>query len=99
VNKLLTFSQVKTENDVTQNQGGGGKKIAQSAVKSRHTVIKYVCHGSTENTGMAYHVGDLSSVIKSGMLPALGEVSIVRCEGKGRKDEKLPVEKFRILGG
>jgi hypothetical protein len=75
------------------------EKSAQSAVKSRHTsltVIKYVCHGSTEN--MAYHVGDLLSVIESGMLPALREVSIVRWKGKGRKDEKLPVEKFQILG-
>ena len=75
------------------------EKSAQSAVKSRHTsltVIKYVCHGSTEN--MAYHVGDLLSVIESGMLPALKEVYIVRWKGNGRKDEKLPVEKFRILG-
>jgi hypothetical protein len=45
---------------------------------------------------MAYHVGDLLSVTESGMLPALREASVVCWEGKGRKDEKLPVEKFQI---
>ena len=70
-----------------------------SAVKNPHTslsVVEYVCHDSLEN--MSYHVGDLLSVAESGMLPALREVAVVRWERKGRKDENLPVEKFRILG-
>ena len=46
-----------------------------STVKNVHTslnVIKYVCYGSSEN--VTYHVGDLLSVIESGMLPVLREV-------------------------
>jgi hypothetical protein len=76
------------------------EESALSTVKNLHTsltVIKYVCHGSSEN--MTYHVGDLLSVMESGMLPVLREVTIVRWEGKyGRKDEELPIEKFRMLG-
>jgi hypothetical protein len=70
-----------------------------STVKTLHAflgVIKYVCHASSEN--MVHHVGDLLSVVQSGMLPTLREVSILRWEKKGWRDEELPFEQFRKLG-
>ena len=76
----------------------GWEESTLSAVKTPHTsltVIRYRYAYPPNN-----HFADLLSVIKSGMLPALREVCIVRSErlGSSWEDDNLPVAEFRMLG-